>query len=254
MIKRFQVYGIIGTALFVAATLWPHIYSRSIYEENLSESRVTNVFGVSGFVKKWEKLGNRIPKLIIPVGSHVIVPDGAPLWRIILDAPQYPRTSFPDGLLVNIFISGPKNGCTNVDCLHEIDVINHYIGMLPLTFASPVLKNLSAYLANFIVLMLVPFIFYRKKLLGWLAILPISAPFIFIIIFSFWSHWIGFHLNSWASFKVHSFTPILFGIGKVAQFSTHNRPAYGFTLLLIASLFFVMAYFSKRKFLNYDKI
>ncbi len=254
MIKKFQIYAIIGTSLFIVATLWPHIYSKSAYEENLNESRVANVFGVSGYVKEWEKLGSKIPKLLIPIGSHVIVPDGAPLWRIILTAPQYPKKSFPDGLLVDIFISGPKNGCSTVDCLHEMDVINHYIGMLPLTFASPVLKNLSGYLTNLMVLMLIPFIFYRKKLLGWLIVVPIAAPFLFIIVFSFWSHWVGFHLNDWAAFKVHSFTPILFGIGKVAQFSTHNRPAYGFTLLLIASVFFVLAYFSKRKFLNYDKV
>jgi hypothetical protein len=253
MIQRFQIYGAIGAVLFIVATLWPHVYSRSVYEENLSEGVVTNVFGVSGFVKKWEKFGSRIPKLIIPAGAHVIVPDGAPLWRIILDAPQYPRTSFPDGLLVNVFVSGPKNGCENVDCLHELDVINHYIGMLPLTFASPVLKNLSAYLANFVVLLLIPFILYKKKLLGWFVVPPILAPLGLIIMISFWGHWVGFHLNSWAAFRVHSFTPILFGIGKVAQFSTHNRPAYGLTLLLLASLFLIMAYLSKRKFLGHDK-
>ncbi len=249
-LERYQIYGLIGAALFFVALLWPKIYDKQTYINKLEASRVERVFGLKGFVKKWEDLSKKIPSLVIPIGNKVIVPQGAPLWRIILDAPQYPRTAFPDGLLVNIHINGPANGCRNVDCLHEIDTINHYIGMQSLRTAAPVLSKVGGYLAVLMFISLLVFVFVKKRLLGFLVILPLATPFLFLLIFSYWTHWIGYHLNPWASFKVHSFTPILYGIGKVAQFSTHNRPAYGFTLLLLSFVFISLSYLSKRKYLK----
>ncbi len=251
-LEKFQIYGLIGAAVFFVALLWPKVYDKNVYQNKLNASRVEMVYGLKGFVKNWEYLGRKIPRFVVPVGSKVIVPRGNPLWRIILDAPQYPRTAFPDGLLVNIYINGPANGCKTMSCLHEIDTINHYIGMQSLSIASPVMSRIGGYLAFFMFLSLLVFVFVKKRLLGYLVILPLVTPFIFLTVFSFWTHWLGYNLNAWASFKVHEFTPILYGIGKVAQFSTHNRPAIGFSILLISVVFISLSYLSKRKYLKQE--
>ncbi len=249
-LERYQIYGLIGAAIFFVVLLWPRIYDKKSYYYKLAGSKVELVYGLKGFVKKWEKLGRSIPRFIIPVGSKVIVPQGLPLWRIILDAPQYPRTAFPEGLLVNIYINGPANGCKHMSCLHEIDTINHYIGMQSLSIAAPVMSRVGTYLALLMFIGLLVFIFVKRKLLGFLVVLPLATPFLFLVVFSYWTHWLGYNLNPWASFKVHSFTPILYGVGKVAQFSTHNRPAIGFTLLMVSFVFIALSYLSKRKYLK----
>ncbi|HID49718.1 MAG TPA: hypothetical protein EYP40_08955, partial [Chromatiales bacterium] len=67
----------------------------------------------------------------------------APVWWVSLTAPNYPPESFPDGVRIHFHMNGVFNGCKPVhkaeiaeseplDCVHEMDTINHYVGMYPI--------------------------------------------------------------------------------------------------------------------------
>jgi hypothetical protein len=66
-----------------------------------------------------------------------------PLWWVSLTAPNYPEEAFPDGVRIHFHMNGVFNGCRKVesaeitedvalDCVHEMDTINHYVGMYPI--------------------------------------------------------------------------------------------------------------------------
>jgi len=73
----------------------------------------------------------------------------SPVWWVSLTAPNYPAESFPDGVRIQFHINGVFNGCKKqdkveitedeaLDCVHEMDTINHYVGMYPIAAGGPV--------------------------------------------------------------------------------------------------------------------
>jgi hypothetical protein len=66
----------------------------------------------------------------------------------------------------------------------------------------------------------------------WLmGIAPIGLPLFFIVDYSAWLYWFGHNLNEMGAFTVKAFMPTVFGDGKVAQFTTHSYPSWGFGLM-----------------------
>ena len=66
-----------------------------------------------------------------------------PTWWVALKAPNYPPEAFPDGVRIHFHMNGVFNGCQKIesteihedqalDCVHEMDTINHYVGMYPI--------------------------------------------------------------------------------------------------------------------------
>ena len=93
----------------------------------------------------------------------------APTWWVSLEAPQYPKVAFPDGIRIHFHMDGVFNGCTKVDvaekqedealnCKHEMDAINHYVGMYPIAAGGPVERVLSPFTFALLGLMIVVFI------------------------------------------------------------------------------------------------
>lgn len=105
-----------------------------------------------------------------------------PVWWVSLTAPNYPEEAFPDGVRIHFGMSGVTNGCQKVekaeisegealDCVHEMDTINHYVGMYPIAAGGVVEKAFSPFLTALLVVMLVGFLFTRPKLrLGVMAV------------------------------------------------------------------------------------
>lgn len=101
-----------------------------------------------------------------------------PTWWVSLKAPNYPPESFPDGVRIHFHMNGVFNGCTMVekaeiredealDCVHEMDTINHYVGMYPIAAGGPVEKAYSQFLMVLLGVMVVGFaIPWRKARLG----------------------------------------------------------------------------------------
>jgi len=107
-----------------------------------------------------------------------------PIWWVALKAPNYPPEAFPDGIRIHFHFNGVFNGCTMVEsdevqvdevlnCVHEMDVINHYVGMYPIASGGPVERVLSQFLVSFLGVMLVGFACRKKKM----RIMLMSAGF-----------------------------------------------------------------------------
>lgn len=269
----------------------------------------------------------------------------APIWWVSLEAPQFPKSAFPDGVRIHFHFDGVENGCTNqvsdeveygegLDCVEEMDTINHYIGMAPTSAGGPIERGMSKFSFAILGLMLVAFMlprgrnqilllaggyiaieagliyylygppagldainagfidgmsqFFRDKEkiaaegealkrnagivvaayavimiaitfavakfkadMGWvLALVPALMPLIFIIDYAAWLYWFGHSLHPWGAFTVKAFMPTVFGDGKVAQFTTHSYPHYGWFMLVVQGVLLLLAILIRRKMMR----
>ncbi|MCW8982896.1 MAG: hypothetical protein OQK13_02530 [Gammaproteobacteria bacterium] len=98
----------------------------------------------------------------------------SPIWWVSLTAPNYPPEAFPDGVRIQFHMNGVFNGCKKIDkveivedealdCVHEMDTINHYVGMYPIAAGGPVERAFSQFLVAFLAVMLLGFICVNPK-------------------------------------------------------------------------------------------
>lgn len=119
-----------------------------------------------------------------------------PIWWVALTAPNYPKDAFPQGIRIHFHFDGVYNGCSvagsggkrqneiiqqdldekverynpildankdvnkgaeGLDCVHEMNTINHYVGMFPISTGAPVEKPLSKFFFGFFGVMLIGF-------------------------------------------------------------------------------------------------
>jgi hypothetical protein len=128
-----------------------------------------------------------------------------PVWWVSLTAPNYPEESFPDGVRIHFHMNGVFNGCEKqqkteiteeeaLDCVHEMDTINHYVGMYPIAAGGPVERGFSQFLMVFMGVMLVGFIFRNPKH----RMIVLGAGFLGIAV------WMGYTLYAPDGFKLQS--------------------------------------------------
>ncbi len=97
------------------------------------------------------------------------------VWWVSLTAPNYPEESFPDGVRIEFHVNGVFNGCTlqkkaeiqeeeALDCVHEMDTINHYVGMYPIAAGAPVERGYGQFLIAFMAIMLLGFMCVKPKI------------------------------------------------------------------------------------------
>jgi hypothetical protein len=141
-------------------------------------------------------------------------------WDFWLFAPQY-----PNGLRIYVGLRGMTGD------VREVDLLNHYIGMKHLEDAAPFERHYAAWgvgLLGFMVLLftLVP----GKRLSGLLMIPALLFPLTFIGDSLAWLWSFGHHLDPHAPLHFKPFTPHMFGLGIIGQFSTYAIPDVGFWL------------------------
>jgi hypothetical protein len=265
----------------------------------------------------------------------------SPVWWVSLEAPQYPKATFPDGIRIHFHFTGVFNGCTEqeseeievgegIDCVEEMDTINHYVGMAPTSAGGPIERGLSHFSFSILGLMILVFMmpngrmqitalgggfaaifawmilslygqghletiaagfadgmaqFFNDKkqiaieteqmktnagivvgayglimigitlalwkagdgLRWFLALVPAGLSVIFVIDYAGWLYWFGHNLHPWGAFSVKPFMPTVFGDGKVAQFTTHSYPHYGYFMLMGVTLVLLLAILLRRK-------
>ena len=105
-----------------------------------------------------------------------------PIWWVSLTAPNYPPEAFPDGVRIHFHMNGVVNGCQKVakaeiseaealDCVHEMDTINHYVGMYPIAAGGVIERAFSPFLVTMLGIMLVGFVIRAPRLrLGVMAV------------------------------------------------------------------------------------
>ena len=98
----------------------------------------------------------------------------SPTWWVSLTAPNYPEEAFPDGVRIHFHMNGVFNGCKKVekaeileeealDCVHEMDTINHYVGMYPIAAGGVIEKAFSPFLVSLLGVMLLGFMCTKPK-------------------------------------------------------------------------------------------
>jgi hypothetical protein len=181
-----------------------------------------------------------------------------PMWWVALEAPNYPKHTFPQGVKILMHWDGVRNGCTlqegrdvhedePMDCVHEMNTINHYIGMHPIEKGAQLEFAAAPYIFLASAVMLVAALFYTGPF-WWMLLLPgILMPVAFLADFAGWLWWFGHSLHDWAAFSVKPFMPTVLGEGKVAQFSTYAYPSYGFAIVVVGALCLALALLIRRK-------
>ncbi len=167
-----------------------------------------------------------------------------PIWAVSLEAPNYPKEAFPEGIPVFFHFDGFSGE------VHEMNTINHYIGMDPMWVGGVFEREIGIYALLFLTLGMIYFIAYNNKYLNYFMLIPASLPLLFIIDYSYWLYWFGHNLHDWGAFQLKPFMPTVFGDGKIAQFITHSYPTVGFYALMAISILSLLAFFAKQKALK----
>lgn len=132
------------------------------------------------------------PNRLLPMGFALIalallaVIYYAPIWWVSLTAPNYPAEAFPDGVRIHFHFNGVFNGCKKVekaeireeealDCVHEMDTINHYVGMYPIAAGGVIERALSPFLVSMLGVMVLGFACRHPRLRQTLLTLGFGA-------------------------------------------------------------------------------
>ncbi|MCK4442635.1 MAG: cytochrome C [Sulfurovaceae bacterium] len=164
-----------------------------------------------------------------------------PIWAVSLEAPNYPKEAFPEGIPVFFHFDGFSGE------VHEMNTINHYVGMDPMWVGGHLEREIGIYALLLVSLGMIYFIAYNVRALSYIMLVPIALPILFIADYAYWLYWFGHNLHNWGAFKIKPFMPTVFGDGKIAQFTTHSYPTIGFYMLVAISLLSLLAFFARKK-------
>ncbi|MBF0218232.1 MAG: hypothetical protein HQL49_01695 [Gammaproteobacteria bacterium] len=137
--------------------------------------------------------------LILVALVALVMMYNSPIWWVSLTAPNYPEEAFPDGVRIQFHMNGVFNGCSKVnkaeiqedialDCVHEMDTINHYVGMYPIAAGGPVERGFSQFLVAFLAVMLIGFIVKNSNQRTWVLSAGFAAVAIWMSVTFFTSN------------------------------------------------------------------
>jgi len=151
-----------------------------------------------------------------------------PLWRISMEAPQY-----PNGLSMDIYPHMVVGGHDNTD-IREINILNHYIGMKPIDRASLTDLDWMPFAIGGLVLFALraAAIGNGRSLVDLFVLTGYVCTFAFArFVLKLYTY--GHDLNPDAPVKVKGFTPALFGTKQIANFTTHSFPQLGTAFVMV---------------------
>ena len=252
-LMKSRIFALLALGILLYFFVIPVVFTHNVVDL-VKEGKVDKISPLTtktwDYYKKGAYVSPTIPKDIADSLEKLIDQDmeigvvSTPIWYVALEAPNYPKKTFPNGIPVYYHFDGFSGD------VFEMETINHFIGMDPMDRGAPYLRMIAPYALVFTALLLVLFMVYRSKILNLLMLIPISLPIIFIGFYSYWLYWFGHHMHEWGAFKIKPFMPTVFGDGKVAQFTTHSYPTTGFWLLVAISVLSLLAVVSKNKALK----
>lgn len=148
-----------------------------------------------------------------------------PYWSMTLKAPQY-----PEGLTVEVYVNHLEGD------MREVDQLNHYLGMPPLDEGGKLERAISVFALVVLGLLLIAGVFIHNKWAGILAIPALGFPLVFLgdlyqILYQY-----GHSIDPTSALgsAIEPFTPPLFGVGTIGQFSTVASAGPGLILSFVA--------------------
>jgi hypothetical protein len=178
------------------------------------------------FVQQPVRLRSRLVLALLVV--PLLLAFTAPLWNISMVAPQYPK-----GLSMDVYAYKLAGGNDGQD-IHEINVLNHYIGMRKLdATASADLDWIPFALGAMAILALrVSALGTVRDLIDMLVVTGYVSAFAFgRFVYRLWVF--GHDLDPHAPMKVKPFMPVIIGHRTVANFETYSYPQLGSFLLAV---------------------
>lgn len=182
-----------------------------------------------------ERLDLRARVLLVVAAILIVATYFMPLWNLTMFAPQY-----RDGLRLDIYsytLAGGNNG----QDVHEINTLNHYIGMHELNNASFAEFQWMPFVIGALGLLLLRTIVHATA--G--ALLDLVVLFGYFGAFSLWSFGYklfryGHDLAPNAAVKVTPFMPPMFGYQQVANFEIYSYPR-GATYAMVGAIVLMAA-------------
>lgn len=166
-----------------------------------------------------------------------------PLWRITLEAPQY-----PEGITMYIWINQITG--QNEFTLQNINILNHYVGMKFIVPESiPELTYFPYIVSAMTVLGLLMAIINRPSLfLIWCGLMLVLG-ILGIYDFYLWEYDYGHNLSPTAPIKVpgQAYQPPLFGSKMLLNFKADSYPHWGGLFLGISMVLSFLAFWLGRK-------
>jgi hypothetical protein len=161
-----------------------------------------------------------------------------PYWRLTLHAPQYPK-----GLHIELYVNRVTGDVA------EIDGLNHYIGMAPLSEAARFERSIALIGGSVLALLLLAAVLVHNRWAALLALPTILFPLIFLADLYYWLHRFGNTLDPKAplSSSIKAFTPTLLGEGRIGQFRTTASLEVGYLLALAALLLTLVGLYYHRR-------
>ncbi len=247
---KARIFTFIAFALLMYYFVIPAVFTHDVVElvrAGKADKIPPISYKVWNFYQKGRYVSPNTPKDAVGDLKKMIEEDAeisaasTPIWYVALEAPNYPKEAFPEGIPVYYHFDGFSGD------VHEMNTINHFIGMDPMERGAPYLRMIAPYALVFVALLMVYYMLYDSKILDLLMLIPVFLPVIFLGFYAYWLYWFGHHMHDWGAFKIKPFMPTVFGDGKVAQFTTHSYPTTGFWVLLAISALSLLAIVSKRK-------
>ena len=170
-----------------------------------------------------------------------------PLWKITLEAPQYPT---PLGMYIHI----NDFSDANPHDIKNINLMNHYVGMKYIPDAIPEFKifPLGIIITSVIGLIIGYFGNHKWFLYWFIMMVLVSAAGLYD--FYLWEHDYGYDLDPKAIMKftnpdgsVMGFQPPLFGSKDILNFRAHSYPQMGAYCLALGMALSFVAFLIGRK-------
>lgn len=144
--QKYQIYTIIALLImtlgFTIPTLCFHGMNERIKANLDLPSYVYPIYNIYTRIQYKnhlldESVKNDLKKLI-QARAEIGVPS-LPVWYVSLEAPNYPKAAFPNGIPVYFHIDGYSGDVS------EMNTLNHYIGMYPMEYGGNVERAIAPY-------------------------------------------------------------------------------------------------------------
>lgn len=184
--------------------------------------------------------GSRILLLVAALALGLVYV--LPVWRISLEAPQYPEGL---GMVIRInTIEGVKK-----HDLNNINNLNHYIGMKRIEPESiPELRIMPPLIGAFILLGLLTAALGRRKVLYGFTGLFLAFALAGMVDFWMWNYDYGHNLdqeNAIIKIPGMSYQPPLIGSKQILNFKAHSWPGSGGWIMILAGGVFSLVAFNE---------
>ena len=150
-----------------------------------------------------------------------------PYWSMKLTAPQYPK-----GLYTTVYVNHLEGD------VHEIDGLNHYLGMPKLDEGGRLERSLSVFGIVALAFLLIATTFVHNHWAGILALPALLWPLVFLGDLAMILYTYGHSIDPKSALgsAIKPFTPPIFGQGTIGNFGSFATPGLGLLLAALASV------------------